>query len=235
MKYFLFLTAALVLAACEPYPTVTTEPARVPAEAAKQVAGEKLSPSVARANFAAVIRRVEPVAEAQCRARAPSLNCDYKIIIDSNAKLAPNAYQTRDRTGRPIIGFTQSLIVDARNRDELAFIMGHEAAHHIQNHLTKRQQGAVGGSILGALADAALGTGGLFEDAGGFVGGRAYSKEHELQADGLGTIIAARAGYDPVKGAQYFARIPDPGNVLLGTHPPNADRIATVRRVAAGL
>ena len=38
------------------------------------------------------------------------------------------------------------------------------------------------------------------------------------------------AGYDPVRGAAYFTRIPDPGNKFLGTHPPNASRIETVRQ-----
>jgi len=44
-----------------------------------------------------------------------------------------------------------------------------------------------------------------------------------------------RAGYNPVRGAQFFTRIPDPGNRFLGTHPPNAQRIETVRRVNAQL
>ena len=61
------------------------------------------------------------------------------------------------------------------------------------------------------------------------------SKEFELEADALGTIITSRAGYQPVVGAQFFNRIPDPGNRFLGTHPPNSQRIATVERTAAGL
>ena len=70
---------------------------------------------------------------------------------------------------------------------------------------------------------------------GAQVGARTYSKEFELEADALGTIIASRAGYDPLLGAEFFNRIPDPGDKFLGTHPPNAERIATVRRTAAGL
>ncbi|MEL6518654.1 MAG: M48 family metalloprotease, partial [Pseudomonadota bacterium] len=70
---------------------------------------------------------------------------------------------------------------------------------------------------------------------GGTVGARRFAKDFELEADALGTRIAAAAGYDPVRGAEFFNRIPDPGDQFLGTHPPNADRMATVRRVAAGL
>jgi predicted Zn-dependent protease len=67
------------------------------------------------------------------------------------------------------------------------------------------------------------------------VGARTYSKDFELEADALGTVISMRAGFDPIRGAAFFTRIPDPGNRFLGTHPPNAQRIETVRRVAAGL
>ncbi|MDB4254950.1 peptidase M48, partial [bacterium] len=43
------------------------------------------------------------------------------------------------------------------------------------------------------------------------------------------------AGFDPLNGAQFFFRVPDPGDRFLGTHPANADRLRTVQRVAAGL
>jgi predicted Zn-dependent protease len=67
------------------------------------------------------------------------------------------------------------------------------------------------------------------------VGARSYSKNFELEADALGTVITHNAGYNPVRGAEFFSQLPDPGNRFLGTHPPNAQRIETVRRVAAGL
>ena len=70
---------------------------------------------------------------------------------------------------------------------------------------------------------------------GALVGSRIYSKDFELEADSLGTVITARAGYDPLRGAAFFTRIPDPGDRFLGTHPPNARRLEVVRRTIAGL
>ena len=64
---------------------------------------------------------------------------------------------------------------------------------------------------------------------GAQVGARSYSKDFELEADALGTVITHRAGFSPLKGAAFFTRIPDPGDRFLGTHPPNAARIQTVR------
>lgn len=189
--------------------------------------------------FRTVVARVEPVAEQVCRARTRNLNCDFRIVVDSRASMPPNAFQTVDRSGRPIIGFTASLIATARNADELAFIMGHEAAHHIRGHIPQTQKRAVEGALLGTvLATIAGGDPAVVDTAqriGGTVGARRFAKNFELEADQLGTVISARAGYDPVNGARYFTRIPDPGNTFLGTHPPNAQRIDTVRRTAAGL
>lgn len=191
------------------------------------------------ADFYEIVRIVEPVAERVCKARTTATNCDFRIVVDERSNLPPNAFQTVDKSGRPIVAFTQQLIKDAQNRDELAFVLGHEAAHHIRNHLDRQQQNAIAGAvIMGALTVLSGGTSDAVEVAqrqGAQVGARIYSKDFELEADALGTVIAAEAGFDPVRGAAYFTRIPDPGNRFLGTHPPNAQRIATVKRVAAGL
>ena len=179
------------------------------------------------------------MAERICRAEAPGIQCDYQIVVDSRPEIPPNAFQTLDPNGRPIIGFTISLIADARNQDELAFILGHEAAHHIAGHIPKTQETAVQGAllagILATISGAEQATVDAAQDIGASVGARAFSKEFELEADALGAVIAYRAGYDPLVGARYFERIPDPGNVFLGTHPPNDARIQTVRDTVARL
>lgn len=235
MRNFLLATAALVIGACEPT-AVDTPPSQSAPAASSSAQQPKLSRSAAISNFRAVVRTMEPIAERECQRRSPDLNCDFRIVLDERANLPPNAFQTLDRTGRPIVGFTVALIEDARNRDEIAFVMGHEAAHHIRRHLSKQRESAIGGQIAGTLIGAALGLDtGILGQVGGTIGSRAFSKENELEADALGTIITKRAGYNPVRGAQFFSRIPDPGDRFLGTHPPNAQRIETVRRVNSQL
>ena len=214
--------------------TVTTNAPNRSSTPEKRVKSVPVSPA-----FAEVKRTVEPVAERECRARTSGTNCNFNIVVDTRPGQPPNAFQTLDRSGRPIIAFTASLIEDARNKDELAFVMGHEAAHHIQGHIARTQQNAVAGAVIAGSLAVLLGGSGEAIDAaqrsGAQIGARSYSKEFELEADALGTVIAARAGFNPVRGAQFFNRIPDPGNRFLGTHPANADRLATVQRVAAGL
>jgi len=149
--------------------------APVTANAVTQVtAAQRAAATQAVRSFIAVIETVEPVAEAECRARAPRSNCDFRIVVD-------------DRPG------------------QLA--------------------GVIGGSNPDAIQAA--------QEFGAALGARSYSKDFELEADALGTVIAAKAGYNPLRGAEFFFRIPDPGNTFLGTHPANADRLAIVQRTAA--
>ena len=189
--------------------------------------------------FAQVVRTVEPVAERECQARTSGLNCDFNIVVDDSPSKSPNAFQTLDKNGRPILAFNLALIASVRNADELAFVMGHEASHHIAGHLARQQQNATAGAVLlgglAALTGASSGAIQTATDLGAAVGARTYSKEFELEADALGTVITKRAGYDPLLGAEFFNRIPDPGDQFLGTHPPNAQRIETVRQVNAQL
>lgn len=190
--------------------------------------------------FVDVVARVEPVAEAYCRERRPDLNCDFRIVVDDRPGLPPNAFHTLDpATGRPLIGFTLSLIADARNADELAFVLGHEAGHHIAGHIPRSRDTAMAGAlILGTIAALGGADPGAIRQAqtvGASVGARTYARDFELEADTLGTVVAFRAGFDPERGAGFFGRLPDPGNRFLGTHPPNAQRIAQVAQTAAAL
>lgn len=231
--------AMLATACTDPVvsPVAPPPPDPVPAAAPASEAEDELTTLRAtRRAFAEVTRRLEPVAESECRRRAPGVNCDFRIIVDSRPGIPPNAFQTLDDNNRPVIIFTIALLKDAKNADEIAFVMGHEAAHHIEGHLARRDENAALGAII--FAGIASSLGGNVESAselGAAVGARSYSKDFELEADALGTVITARAGYAPIRGAEFFNRIPDPGDRFLGTHPPNAQRLATVRRVAAGL
>jgi len=220
---------ALTLAACMDTTTGTTPVATA--------APPRPSANLAVKNFSTVIKRVEPVAERECRQRTSGVSCDFLIAVDDRPDQPSNAYQTLNKNGRPVVVFTVALLAEARNQDELAFILGHETSHHIRGHIPKTQQSAMAGAlVLGVLASiGGAGQAGVeaAQNVGATVGARRYAKGYELEADQLGTIIAIKAGYDPVRGSQYFARIPDPGNRFLGSHPPNADRIRIVRETAA--
>ena len=233
------LVAGLLLSGCtELYLPGDAEP--VPqVQPAFESGGSTMTPDQAVATFVQVIERVEPLAETLCRERTRGVNCDIEIVVDGRPNQPPNAFQTVDKSGRPIVGFTVALIADARNADEIAFVMGHEAAHHIAGHIPRRAETAQTSAILASVLAQASGAGPEAVRAatsfGAEVGSRRYSKDFELEADALGAEIAYLAGFDPIRGAAFFARLPDPGDQFLGSHPPNAQRQAIVARTVASL
>jgi len=217
-------------------------PAALPPVAPISRPSATTDPTSARAaalTFLQVVATVEPLAEKLCRNRGEARLCDFRIVVDDRPGQPPNAFQTLDNRGRPVIGFTLALIAEARNADELAFVLGHEAGHHIAGHIPKREEQALSGALLAGVLAAA---GGLSpeeveaaQELGAATAARGYSREFELEADALGAEIAWAAGYDPVLGSAFFDRLPDPGDRFSSTHPANSQRkaviLATVRRL----
>jgi Zn-dependent protease with chaperone function len=122
--------------------------------------------------------------------------------------------------------------------DEVATIMGHEMAHALLEH-AREQMGkntiTQGGLRLGA---ALLGLGNIGDMAAQF-GSKLlslnYSRDDETEADALGLVMSARAGYDPRAGITLWQKMmkASGGNAppkLLSTHPTNADRIRDIER-----
>lgn len=199
------------------------------------------SPAAGVADYRAAAVRIEREAQHMCReARpdAPGKSCDYEFRLVDDPRIGPNAFQTIGPDGRPVVAMTVQLVAVTDNADEIAFILGHEAGHHIADHISKsRTQAMTGALVLGTLATLGNASPDVVSDMmnmGASLGGRAYSQSYELEADMLGAYIAARAGYDPERGAKVFAR-PElsAGGGLLSTHPASAQREATVAQTAA--
>lgn len=189
-------------------------------------------------NFLVVMRQMEPTIEAACRARRKASLCDFQIVIDDRQGQKPNAFQTVLPNGTPVLGFTEALLYDVRNRDELAFVLGHEAAHHILDHLGRQKVAvAAAEAELRRQAESVGASTAELEDVSRVsqtVGVLRFSQDYEIEADVLGAQLTRRAGFDAWKGSAYFSRIPNPGNGVLSTHPPNEARKAAVRK-ALGL
>ncbi len=238
MRRFVMLVAALAVTGCV---EATTEkpaekdsvPPPVPVSAFAASNNSKIQ------DFLAVVRRMEPVARRECRRRAITAKCNFTILIDNRNKQPANAFQALDDKDQPVIVFTRALIQETRNQDELAFVLGHEVAHHILEHISKTRDSALEGFLVGGLQAAVKGGDAKAieraEQRSAFIGIRKYSKQYELEADALGTVITAHSGYNPLRGAQYFHRIPDPGDKYLGSHPPNAKRLQVVRQAVSKL
>ncbi|MEO1551700.1 MAG: M48 family metalloprotease [Pseudomonadota bacterium] len=233
----LLLVALLALASCDTEFAVPETSPNAPITQQKSSVTRTAAQGVEA--YRRVAQRVEPVAEQVCRQQnpsAPRIFCDFRIAVDNNTKQPPNAFQSRERSGRPVITFNINMLRTVRNDDEIAFILGHEAGHQIANHLTKQRNSANLGGLAAGLAASVLGASdaAIREAAnlGGTVGARAFSKDLELEADVLGTYISEAAGYDPRRGATSFARFSGGSNAFLASHPPSGQRLATVNAVA---
>ncbi len=224
MRRLTFLLFPLVLMAC------SADFLRVqPAEEWSPDSGDF---QVDAAAFQDISRAVGKTARAECLRQSKVSNCDFTILVDLNPRAPVNAFQTLDKQDQPVIIFTRSMIQSAKNPDELAFVMAHETAHHVLGHIARQteiaQESAAIFTDLGKLHGEDGKELERSQKLGAEVGVQVNVKDFELEADQLGTIITHNAGYDPLVGAKYFDRLPDPGDEFLGTHPPNAERVQIV-------
>ncbi len=147
------------------------------------------------------------------------------------------------------IYITTGLLFRMRNEAELAGALAHEIAHVVQRHHVKAYQkqkiGSAAVTMGGAIVDTTVKTGGIggalaktgFKYAIGEVRTMILLKldrGEEEQADRMGMVLAARAGYDPFGLANVLQLLQDlqkdegGASLLYSTHPAAADRIASL-------
>lgn len=127
------------------------------------------------------------------------------------------------------------------DRNGLAVVMSHEIAHAVARHGNERmsqqlllQFGAV--ALNEALQKKPEETKDMYNLAfgvGSQLGTLAYSREHEYEADKLGLIFMALAGYDPQSAVGFWERMSSIGGnkppEFLSTHPSDANRIKKIK------
>lgn len=136
------------------------------------------------------------------------------------------------------VAFYTGIMPICQDEAGVAVVMGHEIAHAIANHARERMsQGMIANGLLGTLG-AALGqnaslTKQLFFQAvgvGAQVGMLKFSRQHESEADRIGLIFMAMAGYDPNEAPRFWERMQSQGGGAeppewLSTHPSHGTRI----------
>lgn len=132
------------------------------------------------------------------------------------------------------------LLPVTQNETALAIVLGHEIAHAVAEHgnekLSKALLIAVGAAgIEIALRNKTPETRTLWMAAyglGSTVGlVLPFSREQESEADRLGLIFAAMAGYDPHEAVAFWQRMASSGKSppeFLNDHPSNARRIKDI-------
>jgi predicted Zn-dependent protease len=171
---------------------------------------------------------------------APVPHAEWEFVLFEDD--SPNAFALPG--GK--VGINTGILKITKNEAGLATVMGHEVAHVVARHGAERASQTVGLQILGAIADAALAQNapgarqGVMQAYG--LGAQVgvllpYSRVHELEADELGMLYMARAGYDPKEAVAFWQRFADYNRKqgggkppeFLSTHPLDDRRIAQLR------
>ena len=137
----------------------------------------------------------------------------------------------------------EGLLPITQNEASLAIVLGHEIAHAVAKHSAEqlsnqmKQEYAlqVGSSLFSAfgmgpntqsIVQAVVATGFNF-------GSLKYSRNHESEADHIGLIFAAMAGYDPQVAVSFWQRMAASSNSqtaeFLSDHPSDATRIKQIQ------
>ena len=134
------------------------------------------------------------------------------------------------------------LLPYTQNETGLAIVLGHEIAHAVAKHsaeqITKKMNQQMETSILGTVLNSAVGSGVgdiASQVAGGYFSFRnlKYSRDNESEADYMGLIFAAMAGYDPSYAVSFWERMAAASNSsraeMLSSHPSDARRIQNIK------
>jgi beta-barrel assembly-enhancing protease len=128
-----------------------------------------------------------------------------------------------------------------RDRDEIAFVIGHEMAHVIRRHAIDRLLKQHVMSAAGLVSPGRRALASWIRQVGFKSLERAYSQDEEYEADELGLLLMHAGGFDRAGAIRVLQRLdeldrtPDPLGLgaYLSTHPPIEDRISRLRRLSS--
>lgn len=161
---------------------------------------------------------------------------EYNLVDDK----AVNAWCM---PGGKIVFYTGILPV-AKTEAGIAAIMGHEVAHALANHGQQRMSAGYiqqGLSLAGNMAIKDGLTKDIFNQSYGIgsnvLGMLPFSRSHETEADEIGIILMAIAGYNPDEASQLWKRMGEQGGgespmEFLSTHPSSQTRMNNLASLA---
>lgn len=141
------------------------------------------------------------------------------------------------------IVFYDGIMKITNTPDLVAVVMGHEIAHALAKHGNERMSQEVLVGVAGQALSQFVGSEsqktqaifGLAFNVGSQLGVLLpYSRKHEYEADKLGLIIMAMAGYDVNVAPGFWEKMSQGGNKapeFLSTHPSDEKRIAQIKLI----
>lgn len=139
----------------------------------------------------------------------------------------------------------EGILPVTQDEASLAIVLGHEIAHAVAKHSAEqmskqmRQQTAtqIGGALLSmtGLSQNTTSAIAALSQTGFNFANLKYSRDNETEADRMGLIFAAMAGYDPNKAIDFWQRMAamstNNTSEIFSDHPSDEKRIAALKNV----
>jgi predicted Zn-dependent protease len=127
-------------------------------------------------------------------------------------------------------------------RDEIAFLLGHEMAHVVLQHALDRIVKDAAVSLMLRQSSGKNAAGAWLSKAGRQLLGGAYSRDEELEADAFAVALVGKAGGDSSAGERLLERLAQRTSVpsaasagnYFASHPPFLERAAHLRAKRQG-
>ncbi len=165
-----------------------------------------------------------------------NLKWEFALVKDTSA----NAFCM---PGGKVV-FFEGILPMTRTEAGMAVVMGHEIAHAVAKHANERMSQQMAAQFGSSIADmlsanksaATRQTINVLYGLGAQVGViLPYSRKHEYEADHLGLIFMAMAGYDPNDAVTFWERMMANSKgsnfEFMSTHPSDENRIANMKAV----
>jgi predicted Zn-dependent protease len=235
---FLAALAVVLAAACSTVPYTGRSQLNLVGAQEELTLGRKAASQVMRSErasqdqskIAAVNRVGRAIASV---ANMPRAQWEFHVI----EKKEPNAFCLPGG----IIFVYSGIFQYARNDDQLAAVIGHEVAHALARHGAERMSQQLAVALPGVAVAAVIGSespalGQAFSRVYGFGSQVGYtlphSRDQEYEADRIGLILMAKAGYEPEAAVSFWQNMRKAGGskppAFLSTHPANDNRIQTI-------
>ena len=229
------LALFVLVAACETVPVTGRSQLNLlsPAEEAK-LGGEAFTQVLAKAKVSSeptVNEMVRRVGSRIAAVAGGDRQWEYKVIDD------PNQVNAFALPGGKIAVYT-GIIPITRDEAGLAAVLGHEVAHVTARHSGERMSQQIAaqmglgviGTVLGASPQTTESLGGIV--ASGLL--LPFGRRQESEADHIGLIYMAKAGYDPRAARDLWVRMAEASRgrsrppEFLSTHPSEETRIKQI-------
>ncbi len=186
------------------------------------------------AKYKSMVERVGARIAEQAKSRMPDAKWEFVVFEskEANAFCLPGGK----------IGVYTGLMPIALDEAGLATVIGHEVAHASQNHGAERMSEAMAlqglGQLIGSATPEKYAQATMIAYGLGAKYGRElpHSRKQESEADQVGLMYMARAGYDPEAAVKFWERFSsvngsaNAGLEFLRTHPLDSTRIAQLKQ-----